>query len=336
MLWDALVATRHPSAPPRTCPALMVAILTIVAPVFALIAIGYLAGRFGVISEAAGRGIADFAFSLAIPALLFRTIVTADFATLSPLEVWTSFFGAAGLTWLLAAIATRWPLGRPAEDGASIAMSAVFGNTVLLGLPLSLSTYGPSAAPAIALIVSLHAPTLWFAATLHAAAVGGSGEARPTLLGIASALVTELARNPIVIGIACGVAWRMTGIGLPVVADKVLQLLSQAGVPAALTALGLTLVSFEVKGQGPTLALITALKLCVMPAFAWLIGTRIFGLSGVTLGVITIMAAMPTGANAFIFATRRGRAVNSASGAVALGTVLTFATAAVVIALLGH
>lgn len=313
----------------------MLAIFAIVAPVFALIAIGYLAGRAGLISGGAGAGITEFAFSLAIPALLFRTIVKADFAGLSPTAVLASFFGAAALTWLLAAVATSWPLRRPAEDGASIAMASVFGNTALLGLPLAISIYGSAAEPVIALILSVHAPMLWLAATIHAELVG-EGEARPSLSGILGALVGELAHNPIVIGIALGIVWRLGGIALPGVADKVLQLLAQAGVPAALTALGLTLVKFEIKGQSATLATITALKLMVMPLLAWLIAAKAFGLSGVALGVIAVMAAMPTGANAFIFATRRGRAVNSASGAVALGTMLTFVTAAVVIALVGR
>jgi hypothetical protein len=313
----------------------MLAIFAIVAPVFALIAIGYLAGRTGLISESAGAGVAEFAFSLAIPALLFRTIVKADFAGLSPAAVLASFFGAAALTWILAALATHWPLGRPAEDGASIAMASVFGNTALLGLPLAISTYGSAAEPAIALILSVHAPMLWLAATIHAEAVG-EGSGRPSLVSLLGALVSELARNPIVIGIALGIVWRIGGIALPSVADKVLSLLAQAGVPAALTALGLTLVKFEIKGQAATLATITLLKLALMPMLAWLLAGKVFGLSGATLGVIAIMAAMPTGANAFLFASRRGRAVNSASGAVALGTILTFATAAVVIALVGR
>jgi len=313
----------------------MLAIFAIVAPVFSLILVGYVAGRSGLISENAGQGLSEFAFSLAIPALLFRTIVTSDLASLSPLSVWASFFGAAALTWVLATAITRWPLARPANDGASIAMASTFGNTALLGLPLAISTYGPVAEAAIALILSVHAPILWLAATVHSEAAG-DGVERQSIPKILVALLDELARNPIIVGIACGIAWRLSGVALPMVADKVLALLAQAGVPAALSALGLTLVRFEIKGQGPTLVTITVLKLIVMPLLAWLIGSLVFGLSGVTLGVITIMAAMPTGANAYLFAMRRGRAVNSASGAVALGTILTFVTAAAVIALVGQ
>ncbi len=50
----------------------------IVAPVFGLIALGFLLARFAVLSEAAGKGLTEFVFTAAIPALLFRMMVTAD------------------------------------------------------------------------------------------------------------------------------------------------------------------------------------------------------------------------------------------------------------------
>ena len=43
---------------------------------------------------------------------------------------------------------------------------------------------------------------------------------------------------------------------------------------------------------------------------------------------------MPTGANAYIFATRYQRVVNSTSGAVALGTILAALTAAALVSVL--
>lgn len=55
------------------------ATLLIVAPVFALIAAGYAAVLFRFVSESAHKGISEFAFSIAIPALLFRTIVVSEF-----------------------------------------------------------------------------------------------------------------------------------------------------------------------------------------------------------------------------------------------------------------
>ena len=50
----------------------------------------------------------------------------------------------------------------------------------------------------------------------------------------------------------------------------------------------------------------------------------------VAAAVVVLFAAMPTGANAYLFAMRHGRAVNSASGAVALGTMLAIVTTSVI------
>lgn len=312
----------------------MYAIFTIVAPVFGLIAIGYAAGRLNLLANGAAQGISDFAFTLAIPALLCRTIATAEFGTLSPLAVWGSFYAAGFLTWALATISVSWLLSRPAADGASIAMTATFGNTVMLGIPLAVGAFGEPAMAVIALVLSIHAPTWWLAGMLHAQATGGqSGQ---SVAQVAQMLVRDLARNPIIIGIVVGVAWRMTGIALPLPVDRLLQLMAQAGIPTSLVALGLTLVGFQIKGQVPTLAVVIALKQLVMPLVAWLIATRVFALDALTTGVIVILASVPTGANAFLFAVRLGRAVNSASGAVALGTLIAALSSTVVVTLLAR
>jgi len=57
----------------------------------------------------------------------------------------------------------------------------------------------------------------------------------------------------------------------------------------------------------------------------------VFALPPVSAGVVTIFSAMPTGANAYLFASRNNLAPHSASGAVALGTCLSAITAAAVI-----
>lgn len=310
----------------------MIAIVDIVAPVFGLIAIGYVAGRFRLLSANASQGISDFAFTLAIPALLCRTIATAEFGSLSPLAVWGSFYTAGFTTWAVATAMTPSLLKRPPADAAAIAMTATFGNTVMLGIPLAIGTYGAPASAVIALVLSIHAPTWWLTGMLHARATGG--EPGQPLSGILAGLARDLVRNPIVIGIMLGVLWRVTGLELPTPLDRLLELMAQAGIPTSLVALGLTLVGFEIKGQVPTLLAVVALKLVLMPLIAWIMAAHVFALDPLTTGVIVILAAVPTGANAFLFAARIDRAVASASGAVALGTLLAALSAAVIVSLL--
>lgn len=308
-------------------------VLSIVAPVFGLIALGFLSGRIGLLGPNASKGITDFAFKLAIPALLFRTIATANFSSGDPILIWITFFGAAAITWCAATLITIYVLRRPALDAPPISMTSSFGNTVMLGLPLSLATFGHDAAvfPA-ALILSLHAPVLWLAAAIHAAVARGQG------LGIRDLflqLFKELSANPIIIGVVAGLLWAITGLSIPDVILKMLDLLSRASVPSALIALGLSLINFQIKGQTPTLVAILVLKLLFMPLTAYVLGHFIIGLPPTTTAILTLMASVPTGVNAYLFANRHERAVNSTSGAIALGTAIGAITVSLIIATTG-
>jgi hypothetical protein len=300
-----------------------------VLPIFAIIAIGYAAARWRLLSEGAAKGVAEFAFSIAVPAFMLRTIATAKLPDIAPLSLWLSYFGAVLITWALAAIATRLILGRPAADGAAIALAATFGNVVMLGIPLALATLGPDAAGPIAIIISLHTPVLWLAATLHLEMAERSDAT--SLGGLARVVAGDLARNPIILAIAVGSLWRISGTGVPAALDRVLVILGQAAVPAALVSLGASLVAFTIAGQRATLLTICTLKLAVMPVAAYVLATKVLALPGLAASVLVLLAAMPTGANAYLFAVRHGRAVASASGAVALGTVLAAVTASAVV-----
>lgn len=304
--------------------------LAIVAPVFGLIAIGYLCGRFGLLAPVAAQGISDFAFKLALPVLLGHTVATAQFAGSAPFSIWLSFFTAVAITWVLASAMTWLVLRRDKADAPAVSCAATFGNTVMLGLPLSIATFGDQANVPVAIILSVHAPILLLAATGQAILIASSD--KQDWRSVMSDTVGELTGNPIIVGILIGFAWSLTGLAIPTAIDRMMVLLAQAGVPVALVALGLTLVNFQIRGQAATMAGIIALKLCAMPVLAWAIGALIFDLPPVTLGVVVIMAAVPTGANAFLFAQRQCRAVNSTSGAVALGTLLGAATTAIAIA----
>jgi len=202
----------------------------------------------------------------------------------------------------------------------------------MLGLPLAIAAFGDAAKTTLAMVFSIHAPLFWLLGSIHVALADRNKSASPAQ--IASDLGMELARNPIIVGIALGAIWRLTGMDLPDTIDRMSAMLAAAGVPCALIALGLSLVGFQMKGQGPTLAVITGLKLIILPILAWLLATFVLALPPVAAGVVTILAATPNGVNGYLFAQRHQRAVNSASGAIAIGTVLSVVTTGILIALI--
>lgn len=315
------------AAQPR--PWLTMDVLLIVAPVFGLIVIGYVAASTRLLSEAAHRGLSEFAFGIAVPALLLRTIATATFPETDPVRLWIAYYSAVGVTWLLALAATKWVIRRPAGDGVTIAMGAVYGNIVMLGIPLALAAFGPQAAGPMALILAVNTPILWLVGTFQ---IGWSDRDSPDRgARRVQAILGELARNPIVLGIAAGGVLKISELGLHPVVDKALALVAQAGVPTSLVALGASLRRFRIEGQVATLTGMCSLKLVVMPLAAWWLAFEVMQLPPVAAGVVVLFAAMPAGANVYLFASRYHRVVESVSGAIALGTLISALTVSALI-----
>jgi malonate transporter and related proteins len=305
------------------------ATVLIVAPVFALIAAGYAAVLFRFVSEIANKGISEFAFSIAIPALLFRTVVISEFPAVSAIQVWGAYYGALALCWG-AALLMSSVLRQAREDGPVFAIGAIYGNIVMLGIPLTLSALGSQAAGPMALILSVNTPLLWLCGTLQMAWIDRKQAGSPASLVLP--IIRDLARNPIMLAIGFGLLWRFTGLGLHPVVDRTVELLAQAGSPTALIALGINLFRFEVKGAKLGIVIMCALKLLAMPAVAWVLA-HLLQLPPLVAGVVVLFAAMPTGANAYIFAVQYQRLVNPVSGAVALGTMLAAVTLPVIVLL---
>ncbi len=310
----------------------MNAILITVVPVFLLIGLGYLAARFKLMEGAGVVGLNNFVFLFAIPALLFRTAMKVDIGASAPWRLWAAYFGAMGIIWLLAVlIAPKIPSLRPA-GGAAAAMGSSFGNLVMMGIPLSFAHYGEAAVVPAALIVAIHAPIHWFIATLRAEWVGrGGGSLAATL----KELVFSLAKNPIVMALVAGALWGATGLGLHPIADRTITMLGEAGVPAALFALGLSLAAFGLKGHMRGVSIILVLKMALFPLAAAVMAFKVFDLPPLTASIIVLFACLPPGANAYLFATRYKASVAPVSGAIGVGTFVALFSVTVVLWLLG-
>jgi malonate transporter and related proteins len=307
----------------------MNAILTTVLPVFGLILLGYGFARANIIDAAAGRGITLFVFNVAIPALLFRTVASMGQQQGAPWNLWIAYFGGLGATWIIAAYLSRFVDSLDESGGAAASMAAGFGNLALLGTPLTLAHFGEQTAVPLGMILSIHAPILWVSATLHREMARHTGSFSFSRTG--RELVGMLARNAIIIGLAAGTMWRFTGLGIHPVPDKMLSMLADAGVPTALFALGVSLSGYSLKGSWTGMFTLIGLKMFLMPALVFLLARYAVTLPPLWIKVAVLFAAMPTGANAFLFSHKNNEAVPAVSGAITMGTGLAAINASVLL-----
>ena len=303
----------------------MTTVLEIVAPVFGLIAAGYLCARLGWIGDGVGRYINRFVFDLAIPVLLFRTMVRMSVPEVSPWALWASYFGGIAVSWAAASATVFTVLGRSAREACVTGFGSGYSNTVLLGLPLIFSFFpdGRGAVP-LFIILSIHLPVMMVTGTALFEWSGRSGQVRigALLMQTAKAMIV----NPIIIGLLAGLAYRQTGLGLDAVADQILQPLAWIAVPAALFTMGLGLKKFGISGDPPASAVMLASKLVLHPLTVWLLAAWVFALPPVWIGVAVLFAAAPTGINVYLFASRYDVAVPAVSSAVMLGTAASVVT----------
>ncbi|MFM8745440.1 MAG: AEC family transporter [Aestuariivirga sp.] len=310
----------------------MESILTTVLPVFGMIVLGYGFAKARIFDAAAGRGITLFVFNVAIPALLFKTVATMGPQQGAPWALWLAFFGGLAMTWVAAALVSRAVPSLDVSGGAAASMAAGFGNLALLGTPLALAHFGQQVAIPLGMILSIHAPVLWFTAMLHRALFQGSGSF--SLSRTAKDLFRNLATNAIVLGLLAGSLWRFAGLGLHPVAGSMLEMLADASVPTALFALGVSLAGYSLKGSWSGMFTLIALKMVLMPILVFLMVRYVVSIPPLWAQVAVLFAAMPTGANAFVFSQRNEEAVAAVSGAITLGTALAALSASVLLYLM--
>ena len=67
--------------------------------IFSIIMLGYIFARLKILSDTTGDGLADFVFVVSTPLLLFRTMITADFQSSNPWELWLVYFTGVVVAW---------------------------------------------------------------------------------------------------------------------------------------------------------------------------------------------------------------------------------------------
>jgi len=303
--------------------------VAVVLPVFGLIAIGYAVAGLRLLRQESGEALADFVFAVAIPLLIFRTLALADFSGASPWLMWIPFFAVFAMNWMLGDVLIRWLFRRDARAGLVGGISSAYGNTVLLGIPLTLAAYGGDGAVPMALIVAVHLPVMMVVSSVlieRALRRDGVSEGHLDAKTRARNVLVTLVRSPIIIGMLAGAAWRAFGLpftGLPaVLAGRLADIASTL----ALFAMGMGLWRYGVRGNIRAGLLLSALKLLVQPALVLLLVRTIAPMPASWARVAVLAAACPTGVNAYLVAARFKTGEALASNAISLSTALAVLT----------
>lgn len=295
--------------------------------VFGLVALGYLAGWTGYLKPEKGEGISEFAVGVAMPLLLFRTMVNADFHGAAPWSFWSAYFAAAAITWAAGHMVTTRVFGRDARAGVIGGVSSAFSNLVLLGIPFVLGIFGHQGFEILSLLISVHLPTMIMASIVLFELFGPRGDGQLQPARILKTFLRRIFTNPLIIGIIVGWIWRLTGVPLPALVARLVGSLADIAGPVALFAMGLGLRRFGISGNVLPALLLSGLKLILMPAVALGL-VLLLGLPPMTAKVAVIAAALPSGVNSYLIATQFGTGQALASNQMTIATACAVVTTA--------
>jgi len=295
--------------------------------VFGLVALGYVAAWSGYLRAGVGDGLSQFAVGVAMPLLLFRAMVTADFHGAAPWRLWAAYFAAVIVAWTAGNLATTRMFGRESALGVVGGVAAAFSNTVLVGIPFILGVYGQDGVDLLSLIVSIHLPTMMLASIVLFELFGSEGREPDPPLALLSGFLRKIIANPLIVGILAGLAWRVTGMSLPGLVVRFVDALADIAGPLALFAVGLGLRRLGISGNVRLALVLSALKLLLMPAAA-LAMAWFLGLPPLPAKIAVATAALPAGINSYLIAVQFGTGQALASNQMTISTAFAVVTTA--------
>lgn len=300
------------------------------AAISAVIAVGFLVGRLGVLGPHATQVLSRTAFFVASPALLFTTLAHTEVAAVLSADLLVTAVSSS-LCCLLYVPFGLWRRRSTGEVTVG-AMASGYVNAGNLGLPVATYVFGDAAKVAPVLLFQLVVLTPLFTTILDVVSERENGT-KPQL---GRALSAPL-RNPLAVASVAGIAASATGWLPPEPVLAPIELIAALAVPAMLLAFGISLQSASWPGRGtgtlPELSVVVLLKCVVHPLLGLLVGV-VLGLSGEALLAVVVCAALPTAQNVFGYAVRFDQGVSLARDAALTTTILSLPTIFAVVALL--
>ena len=312
----------------------MLTSLSVVFPVFAVIAAGFACGRLGLLGPTASSELNRFVVYLGLPALLFQVMAEANWPVLWQPGFIASF--AIGIFVIFGGtLIYRVASGRHLTDASIDGLNAGYANVGYIGFPLCELMFGRQSL-ALVTIATIMTVSVLFAVAIIFVEIGLQAERRPhrLLLKIGKARI----RNPLLVAPLLGAVWSTFQTPVPEAARTVLHLVGSAASPCALVSLGLFLAARHrgSRSSRPVAMTLAGLKLVVQPGIVAICAYGIFKLPPVPAAIVVLLSALPTGTGPFMVAEFYKREAVVTSGTILFTTIASVVSLTACLALVGH
>lgn len=274
--------------------------LNVVAPLFVLMATGYVCKLIGFINLDFLRQLNKFVFKFCLPLMLFQDIRTSYAGDFSNTRL--IFSSMIGVTVVILVSFALVPLfvKRKGQRGSMI-QGIYRSNFLIYGLPLANGMYGSEATATIAMLMGIMIPFYNVAAVIILSIYSEDKQHRVNVGSVLKDIVT----NPLILGCVFGLLAGAVHLQLPMFLDKPIAQLAAVAAPLALFVLG---GEFEFQSLRnnifKVLAAATARLIIVPVAALWVF--ILMGFRDVELAVLLTIFATPTAMASYIMARNMG------------------------------
>ncbi len=295
-------------------------------PFFAIIGLGYMAGRMRFFTEEATAYLTKFIFYFALSAMLFRFSANLQMAEVFDGRLIAGYLWGTAVVYLIATGFAFWR-GLDVPTTAIEAQCAVIANSGFLGLPMFVLLFGEAAVGPVMLTL---ATDLVVFSSLIVILINGSRDGR---IGLSTlwTIGLGLLKNPMIMAISLGLMWSALAIPIPDVLNDFLTVLGGAATPGALFAIGASL-SVKSAERLEIAAWLSFAKLVLHPAFVAIGVIWLFPIDAFSASIVVATTALPVAGNIFMLAQHYGVAVQRVSTAILISTAASILTVPAVIA----
>ena len=302
----------------------MLATFGALAPVFLLIALGWLLRARGFLDDSFWIGAERLVYWILFPALLLVTTASADLTGFRILPIAMALVAA-----ILATAALAFGLrGRLGLDGASF--TSVFQGAIRSNTYVALAGVGALYGEAGLAVMGIVVFVIVTLVNLLAVIVLLSHRGRVTRL---RDLLASIAKNPLILACVGGFALNALGLGLFDLASTMLEILGRAALTLGLLCVGAGLELRRLGRNPPAVVATNTLKLVVMPVATWGF-CRLLGVEGVTAATAVLFTAAPISASSYVLARQLGGDAPLMAGLITITTILAALTMPLALALL--
>jgi hypothetical protein len=293
-------------------------------PIILITALGYLLASRRWMSASDIDGLSRFVFSLALPFLLFDSLVNSVLPGTFDWDFFLAFYGVSFLIFGLGVfLGRRWFHLLPAEQ-AVFGLGASYSNLVIIGLPVISTGLGDQAVFPLLALVSIQSLLLFPLVSLFSY----PNDPGTRLLWRLWGPIKRAATNPLTIGLALGFLVKIFSIQVPSLIEEPIHLVSQTGLPCALIVLGASFYRYRVGKPNREAFALVGLKMMLQPLLVWVLVFVVMRLDPLWASVAVMAAGMPTGINVYMMAEREAAGHRFVSAAIWMSTLLAVITQA--------